>query len=81
MCIRDRFKCTQRSDKLHADRAGIRQLVREARKGYRLDNLSLSVDPMIEYADYIRAVDGARTCCTKLPMTKVSVVIQPEPIQ
>lgn len=67
------YKCTQRSDKLHADRAGIRQLVREARKGYRLDSLNLNVDPMIGYADYIRAVDGARTCCSKLPDTKVFV--------
>lgn len=63
-------KCVQRADKKHVDRSFTRELVREAVKGYHLQDVLLVAPPDIEWADLARAVDGARTCCFE---TKVRV--------
>ncbi len=56
-------KCVQRGDRSHVDRAFTRELVREAVKGYRLHDVLVDVPADLEWADVVRAVDGARTCC------------------
>jgi hypothetical protein len=56
-------KCVQRPDRKHIDRAYTRELVREAVKGYGLRNAVIEVPPNLQWADLVRAVDGARTCC------------------
>ncbi len=56
-------KCVQRGDRSHVDRAFTRELVREAVKGYGLHDVTVDVPADLEWADVVRAVDGARTCC------------------
>ena len=56
-------KCVQRADKKHVDRSFTRELVREAVKAYHLHDVNVKVPPDLEWADLVRAVDGARTCC------------------
>jgi len=56
-------KCVQRPDKKHVDRSHTRELVREAVKVYHLHDVSIRVPPDLKWADLVRAVDGARTCC------------------
>ena len=55
--------CSQRIDKAHISRAGTRELVRKAMKGYGLTDVELVAPPELGWADLIRAIDGARTCC------------------
>lgn len=55
-------KCVQRGDKLHVDRAFTRELVREAVNAYGLRDVLVDVPADLEWADVVRAVDGARTC-------------------
>ncbi len=56
-------KCVQRSDKKHISRAYTRELVREAVRGYRLENVEIEVAETLSWADVVRVIDGARTCC------------------
>ena len=56
-------KCVQSGDKTHVDRAGTRALIREAVGAYGLHDVLVDVLPDIEWADVVRSVDGARTCC------------------
>lgn len=56
-------KCVQRGDRTHVDRAFTRELVREAVKGYGLHDVVVDVPADLDWADVVRAVDGARTCC------------------
>lgn len=56
-------KCVQSGDKMHVDRAGTRALIREAVGAYGLQDVLVDVLPDIEWADVVRSVDGARTCC------------------
>jgi hypothetical protein len=55
--------CSQRLDKMHISRAGTREMVREAMKGYDLTDVELVAPPELGWADLVRAIDGARTCC------------------
>ena len=57
-------KCVKRrGDTRHVDRAFIRQLIREAVTAYGLGDVVVEIPPDLEWADVLRAVDGARTCC------------------
>lgn len=56
-------KCVQRGDRTHVDRAFTRELVREAVKGYGMYDVLIDVPADLDWADVVRAVDGARTCC------------------
>lgn len=58
-------KCVQRRDKKHISRAFTRELTREAVKGYRLHAVKVHLPRAITWADVVRVVDGARTCCAK----------------
>ena len=65
-------KCVQRGDKKHIDRAFVRELIREAIRGYGIADVVVELPPTIEWADAVRAVDGARTCCKNV-QPRVSV--------
>lgn len=58
-----KYKCVQRGDRIHVDRAFLRQLVREAVKAYHLQDVSLELPPELGWADVVRSIDGVRTCC------------------
>jgi hypothetical protein len=62
-------------DAKHIDRAFVRQLVNQAVKEYGLDEVNVLVDPTLTWADAVRAIDGARTCCGK--PVKVQVLVWP----
>lgn len=59
------MSCVQRIDKKHIDRAFTRDIVRTAHKNYGLSDVIVEVDAELEWADVVRAVDAARTCCDK----------------
>lgn len=57
-------KCVTRYlDDHHIDRAFTRGLVDEGVKAYNLHDVELHIPPMMDWADVVRALDGARTCC------------------
>ncbi len=57
------MSCVQRADKRHIDRAFTRDIVRTAHKRYGLSDVIVEIDADLEWADVVRAVDAARTCC------------------
>ena len=59
----DEAKCVQPIDKSYIDIAHTRTLVREAMKGYQLTDVNVEVPPELGWADVVRIIDGARTCC------------------
>ena len=56
-------KCVQPLDKDRIDRAHTRKLVREAVKGYKLTDVNVEVPLNLGWADVVRTIDSARTCC------------------
>jgi hypothetical protein len=58
-------QCAARPGSPHVDRAFVRQIVRDAVKGYGLDVVHVKPDEQMSWADAVRAIDGARTCCGK----------------
>jgi|GEM_PF-1754337 len=59
------MSCVQRVDKKHIDRAFTRDIVRTAHKQYGLSDVIAEIDANLQWADVVRAVDAARTCCDK----------------
>jgi len=59
----DEAKCVQPLDRVRIDRAYTRKLVREASDAYGLTDVDLQVARSLPWADVVRAIDGARTCC------------------
>jgi len=55
--------CVQSGDRLHISRPFVEQAVAKAVKGYRIHDVEVKVDPHMNWAEMVRAVDGARTCC------------------
>lgn len=68
-------KCVQRGDKKHISRAYVRELVREAHKKWGIQDVIVELHPHIGWADAVRAIDGARTCCNK-PKVAIRVQVQ-----
>jgi biopolymer transport protein ExbD len=56
------MRCTKGAGR-HVHRTFVREDVREAVKEYGLRGVEVRVSPDVEWADVVRAVDGARTCC------------------
>jgi hypothetical protein len=56
------MRCTKGAGR-HIHRTFVREDVREAVKEYDLSEVEVRVNPSAEWADVVRAVDGARTCC------------------
>jgi hypothetical protein len=59
----DEAQCVHRPDGMHIDRAFVRQLVYKAFKQWQLSEIHVTVDQRLAWADAVRAIDGARTCC------------------
>lgn len=57
--------CVSREDQKRIDRAFVRQVLWQAVHEYGLKHVNVVVDPGIHWADAVRAIDGARTCCEK----------------
>lgn len=55
--------CVESQGGRYVNRTGIRQLVRDGVKGYGMTLVHVNVDPTLSWADAVRAIDGARTCC------------------
>lgn len=47
----------------HIPRADVRQTIRETVKKWERTDVAVTIDPGTEWADALRAIDGARTCC------------------
>ena len=72
-------KCVKRrGDTRHVDRAFTRQLVREAVAGYQLSDVVVEIPPDLEWADVMRAVDAAKTCCKEDSPRAAIRVLDPE---
>lgn len=56
-------KCAQAMDTVRIDLAYTRKLVREASHAYGLTDVDALVAPSLSWADVVRTVDGARSCC------------------
>lgn len=56
-------KCVERADGKHIDRAFVRELVREGVKASALTRVHVELPGAISWAEVVRAIDGARTCC------------------
>jgi hypothetical protein len=67
------MRCTKGAGR-HVHRTFVREDVREAVKEYGLLGVEVRVSPSVEWADVVRAVDGARTCCFE---TKVAAALAP----
>jgi hypothetical protein len=65
--------CVSRGDHLHIDRAFVRQLLAQAVREYGLKRIHVVIDPALSWADGLRAIDGARTCCGDHAGLEVSV--------
>lgn len=77
-CVRlpgvDEAKCVQRADAKHIDRAHLRQLVREAVRVSEIRDVDVFIPADLEWADVVRAVDAARTCCKEAQRPRVRLV-------
>jgi hypothetical protein len=56
-------KCVQSGTKDYIDRAYLRELVREQVKYFELTQVEVDLPVTLHWADVVRAIDGARTCC------------------
>jgi len=70
-------KCVQTVDKNHISRAFVRELVREAVKVSGLTKVAVDISPSVTWADVVRTIDGARTCCKAVEM-QIHLVPAPE---
>jgi hypothetical protein len=66
-CVRprggDEAKCAQQHGGRHIDAAFTRELVREAVRAYGSHNVLVGIPVTLEWADAVRLIDAARTCC------------------
>jgi hypothetical protein len=73
----DTATCVRRPDGKHVDRAFVRQVLAKAiREWAPLSDIHVWIDPKLSWADAVRAIDGARTCCGE---GKVTVSVEPAP--
>jgi len=70
----DEAQCVHRPDGMHVDRAFVRQLVYKAVKQWGLSEIHVTIDLRLAWADAVRAIDGARTCCGE---GTVTVTVEP----
>lgn len=60
--------CMESADKKHISAAFVREVMRKAVTEYEITQARLDVEDEILWADIVRTVDGARTCCGKTPV-------------
>lgn len=70
-------KCVQSSDRKHINRAFVRETIRDAVKAYGLTEVDVQVAPDLEWADVVRTIDGARTCCGSSARIEVFIPVAP----
>jgi hypothetical protein len=56
-------KCVQSSDRKHISRAYVRELTNEAVREYGLRDIEAYIPKQLDWANVVRIIDGARTCC------------------
>lgn len=56
-------KCVQSSTKDFIERAFLRELVREQVKHFQIHQVEVDLPGTLPWADVVRTIDGARTCC------------------
>jgi hypothetical protein len=66
-------QCALRPGSKHVDRAFVREIVRHAVDGYHLQVVHVKPDESQSWADAVRAIDGARTCCGAKAAITVSI--------
>jgi hypothetical protein len=64
--------CLQPPYKPKVERASVPGLVRDAVKGYHLEQVHLRPSAALSWVEVVRGIDGARTCCAGVKM-RVSV--------
>lgn len=64
----DEARCVTSADRKHIHRAFVREHIRDAVKAYGLDEVDVVVTPDLQWADVVRTIDGARTCCKGTPV-------------
>ena len=67
-------KCVQSGTKQYIERAYVRELVREQVKRFNVQQVEVELPQSLPWADVVRTVDAARTCCTG---TTVRVRLKP----
>jgi hypothetical protein len=55
--------CVKAYDHLHIARTWIRDAMTLAVSQYQVKDVEVSVEPAMQWADVVRAIDGVRTCC------------------
>lgn len=56
-------RCTQSADRKHIPKAFVREEVRDSVKLYEMTDVDVVVTEDMDWADVVRTIDGARTCC------------------
>ena len=69
-------KCVKSPDGKYIDRAFLRELVREQVKMFDVKTVEVEVASGLPWADVVRTIDGARTCCYE---TEVAVRLKNGP--
>lgn len=57
--------CIKRKDQNRIDRAFVRRILQKAVREWGLKNIHVVLEPGLTWADAVRAIDGARTCCVE----------------
>ncbi len=60
--------CVESAGGDHIEESYVREFVREAKKAYELSDVEVELPAELPWADVVRAIDGARTCCGSPPM-------------
>lgn len=56
-------RCVVNRDRAHVNRAFVREEIRGAYQEWGLTDVDVLLTPDLQWADVVRAIDGARTCC------------------
>lgn len=66
-CVRgpgvEAAKCVTTPDHHWVEKSFVRQLVRETREVFAVDEVEVQVPASLPWSDVVNAIDGARTCC------------------
>jgi hypothetical protein len=66
--------CVQSVSGQHIERASVREFVEEAMKETGLTEVEVAAEATLGWADVVRTIDGARTCCGKGHPMKVKLL-------
>jgi len=58
-------RCVENRDRGHVNRAFVREEIRGAYEEWGLTDVDVLLTPDVQWADVVRTIDGARTCCGK----------------